>query len=69
VWRITPRGVAIRFPLPNKESRLRDITAGPDTKIWFTQPWHDRIGQMAARGALALFTVPDAYGLLRANSD
>jgi virginiamycin B lyase len=57
VVRITPSGEMTRFELPGpatgRNAAPAAIVAGPDGKVWFTDPALGRVGAVAATGAIA----------------
>ena len=59
--RAAPVGVVTEFDLPNPQSALRGITAGPDGNVWFTEGAAHQIGRITPSGVITEFPLaPDA---------
>ena len=57
IGRITTEGVVTNFTDPTI-SDPRDITVGPDSALWFTNPDNDSIGRITTDGSVTNFTDP-----------
>ena len=58
VGRITTAGVVTAYLVPNSNSGLVDITAGPDGALWFTEYGGGDIGRITTTGVITQFPVP-----------
>ena len=51
------------------ESGTREITAGPDGALWFTESSGDKIGRITTQGTITEFTVPEGSAGFTAGPD
>jgi serine/threonine protein kinase len=63
--------IATRAPLPDcsPESGAREITAGPDGALWFTESCGDKIGRITTQGTITEFTIPQGSAGFTAGPD
>jgi len=59
IGRITPKGAVTEFPIPRPLADAKDIAAGPDGNLWFTEPFTNRIGRITPTGAVTRFLLPN----------
>jgi virginiamycin B lyase len=59
IYRMTPKGDFTAFPLP-KNSIAILITAGPDGRLWFTEP-NGNIGRITTDGDVREFVYSNPY--------
>ena len=60
IGKITPQGTITEYTLPDYHAGPRDITAGPDGKMWFTEYVGNKIGRIATNGTVTEFALPVA---------
>jgi virginiamycin B lyase len=59
IGRITPTGTVTKFPLSTRLSFPKNITAGPDGALWFTEAENGgKIGRITTVGAISELAVP-----------
>jgi len=61
VGRIDRNGAIREFPVPTG-GQLLYITAGPDSNLWFTENYPNKLGRMDVNGVATEFQLPSLAG-------
>jgi serine/threonine protein kinase/sugar lactone lactonase YvrE len=62
-------GNANQFADCAPDAGAREITAGPDRALWFTESCSDKIGRITTQGSITQFTLPTDTGDIAAGPD